>query len=593
MTTNIMKIFYGVDCLPYKDQARTVHFPIVGQAFQGASNTTKIRFYYGGMGSINTSWVAISKLPNGKIGSKVLTRTQDTELNEYYCELDLSSYYTQCKGDLYISLQGYEGGVVVNYDSESETYTILGTPTIQATGSVKLTIAYATEFIGGDETESITFQQLLALIGQKADSDIVVKTIDNITNVSTATHLEVGDIVYDKTSETIYKVIDHSGENAAERLLKGQLQIYTGNTLQTVGSLYDEIKDNPIIYKVSNQIYLLKLTRPTGVITSFVAYCLNDNTYSVGTLTNPASLINEAINNNRKYNIPVVSINSSSGTLTTADYGKIAQMPSYLTYQDDLFVHCAEDNSNLYFKKVLLNEVLETENYVQYGEVWFVVNKSARTYTMSTSTFDFYTKQNVDSLISTISANSFIVVNTTTYPTLQDFLDDYDNPEEGHIYLYPIDTTDLTKGYYQYIYESDSWLFLGTTLIDLSDYYTKTQVDNLLGDKVDKKTTVNTLYGVNGSGTQTQYSFGSEVGNNWVVQRDANGQVLVPETPNSDSSATSRKYVSDTYMTIANGVAKTFTIAGVDMQDNISSQELTDALTFANLTTDLDYAFVD
>ena len=212
---------------------------------------------------------------------------------------------------------------------------------------------------------------------------------------------------------------------------------------------------------------------------------------------------------------------------------------------------------------------------------------------MSTSTFDFYTKQNVDSLISTISANSYIVVDTTTYPTLQDFLDNYDNPEEGHIYLYPIDTTDLTKGYYQYIYESDAWLFLGTTLIDLSDYYTKTQTDTLLGGKVDKKTTANTLYGVNGSGTQTQYSFGSAVGNSWVVQRDANGQVLVPTTPNSDSSATSKKYVSDTYMSIANGVAKTFTIAGVDMQDNITSQELTDALTFANLTTDLDYAFVD
>lgn len=592
MTTNIMKIFYGVDCLPYKDQERTVHFPIVGQAFQGASNTTKIRFYYGGMGSINTSWVAISKLPNGKIGSKVLTRTQDTELNEYYCELDLSSYYTQCKGDLYISLQGYEGGVVVNYDSESETYTILGTPTIQATGSVKLTIAYATEFIGGDEAESITFQQLLALIGQKADNDIVVKTIGDITeDLQTADYIEDNDIVFDKNSNILYRIVDSGGIKTYQRMFGATLQIVHSSISQTIANIYDLTAKQPFIFEVGGILWLVSLNTSASQ-KSFVAYCLSNNSYSAGTVDNTTPLTS-AILANTKHIIPVVSISTSSGTLTIADYVKVRQMPSYLIYQDDLFVHCAEDTNNHYFKKVLLNEVLETENYVQYGEVWFVVNKSARTYTMTTSTFDFYTKQNVDSLISTISANSFIVVDTTTYPTLQDFLDNYDSPEEGHIYLYPIDKTDLTKGYHQYIYEDSAWLYLGTTQIDLSDYYTQTQVNNLLDDKVDKKTTANTLYGVNGSGTQTQYSFGSAVGNNWVVQRDANGQVLVPETPNSDSSATSRKYVSDTYMTIANGVAKTFTIAGVDMQDNISSQELTDALTFANLTTDLDYAFVD
>ena len=111
-------------------------------------------------------------------------------------------------------------------------------------------------------------------------------------------------------------------------------------------------------------------------------------------------------------------------------------------------------------------------------------------------------------LVQTIKRDTFQQVNTTTYPTLEDFLET--TGEEGIIYLYPVDTSDLTKGYKQYIWENNSWIFIGDTTLDLSDY--------------------------------------------------------VP---------TSR------------------TIAGLDLVDNITSQELTNALTFMNSTTDVDDVMED
>ena len=82
------------------------------------------------------------------------------------------------------------------------------------------------------------------------------------------------------------------------------------------------------------------------------------------------------------------------------------------------------------------------------------------------------TRSYVDNVVTTLKANAFIKVNTTTYPSLADFLTS--TGVEGNIYLYPIDTSDLTAGYYQYIWENSEWLSLGTTKIDLSDYVEKT-----------------------------------------------------------------------------------------------------------------------
>ena len=280
-----MQIFYGNDCLPYKDKERTVHYPIVGQAFQGASDTTEVRFYYGSLGDVNTSWVCVSKLPNGKVGSKVLTKTFDEELNEYYVSLELSSYYTQAKGDLYLSLQGYAGGVVVQEiegDSENETiYQIVGTPTIQATGSVKITIAYATQFIGGDETENITYQELLALIGEKANDDIVVKRIPSASVINDAqyTYAEIGDIVYVEDEQYIGVVAQNGTAKKITRKVDGSLQLYEVDNHDNLFNVSTIFGETPFIAKdTANNYYYVKFSSDSSYLYVFI-YDLTSNTY--------------------------------------------------------------------------------------------------------------------------------------------------------------------------------------------------------------------------------------------------------------------------------------------------------------------------
>lgn len=166
MKTKVLQVFYNENGLPFKDQERTVHFPIVGSGFMGASNTTQIKFYFKEIGNDAVKYVAVSKLPNGEVGSKVLENYYDSQLDEPYALLELDSYYTQYKGDLFISLQGYQGGVQVTYNEDTELYEIEGTPTIQATGSIKFTNNYATQFVGSGEEQNVTLQQLLAIISE-------------------------------------------------------------------------------------------------------------------------------------------------------------------------------------------------------------------------------------------------------------------------------------------------------------------------------------------------------------------------------------------------------------------------------------------
>ena len=213
MESKIMQIFYGNDCLPYKDIERVVHYPIVGSAFQGASQTTEIHFYIDRIGGIDSTWVAVAKLPNGKIGSKVLESHLDFSNNEHYVSLPLSSFYTQAKGDLYISLQGYDGGVDVSYDDDTEIYSIVGTPVIQATGSVKIAINYATQPVGSDELEELTLQGLLAAIGGKLNknSGLYLKVMPiHLLNTDSYynDYIRKNDIVFDTVYHKFYKITE-------------------------------------------------------------------------------------------------------------------------------------------------------------------------------------------------------------------------------------------------------------------------------------------------------------------------------------------------------------------------------------------------
>ena len=78
------------------------------------------------------------------------------------------------------------------------------------------------------------------------------------------------------------------------------------------------------------------------------------------------------------------------------------------------------------------------------------------------------------------------VVDTSEYPTLDSFLSS--TGEERIIYLYPDSTAKTPNKHKEYIWiKADSkFELIGNTGIDLSKYYTITQVNDLLSDKVDK-----------------------------------------------------------------------------------------------------------
>lgn len=102
---------------------------------------------------------------------------------------------------------------------------------------------------------------------------------------------------------------------------------------------------------------------------------------------------------------------------------------------------------------------------------------------------DATSKSYVDTLVANIKKDAYIVVDLTTYPTLNSFLQS--TGTEGYMYLYPVNTSEaptFQSGFYRYVWENNAWLGLGTTQTDLSDYYTKGETNNLLADKADKST---------------------------------------------------------------------------------------------------------
>ena len=89
-----------------------------------------------------------------------------------------------------------------------------------------------------------------------------------------------------------------------------------------------------------------------------------------------------------------------------------------------------------------------------------------------------YTQAEVDALISAIVTLNVLVVQTL--PT-QDI-------STTTIYLVPKATAGAQDVYDEYLYVNNAWEHIGSTEIDLSNYYTKTEVNALLSDKVDKVT---------------------------------------------------------------------------------------------------------
>lgn len=274
MEIKILQVFYDKNGLPYKDKERTVHYPITSGTFLGASNTTQIRFYYDQLDELNEStFVAVSKLPNGKIGSKILESEYDSELQENYAVLNLSQFYTQYKGDVYFSLQGYQGGVRVEQD-EDGIYQIYGTPTIQATGSIKLSIAYAPTFIGSGQTENITLQRVLAELSTKLG--IRQETL-HVEELPTVGNPNVWYVINDDPNDTTKANIYIWNATTQTYVWVGDNTLDLGNYYtQEQGETFEE-DVNQRLEQQDEQISSLGQLQPSGVDTSTNILAFTEN----------------------------------------------------------------------------------------------------------------------------------------------------------------------------------------------------------------------------------------------------------------------------------------------------------------------------
>lgn len=515
----IMNVYYGVDSLPYKDKERTIHFPIIGNAFAGSSNYNKIRFYVQDIGGVNTvTWIAITKLPNGRVIYEPLS-TIGLEDGENYLELDISLYYTQVKGDIYISLNGCDGDVTITEDSETHIQDIeatLNQSTIVTTGPIKLPINYSVQRPYGFSFDIDQYQAILNALSSKSNVVSTIQVVNDISNIDLSGYNN-DQLFYDKETSLYYKKIETTPyyEKVEDfGLLSSDYLIprFVVDQSETCDNIYQLTQGRTCIIKIDiGGEYLAKLST-----TKIVLYDIYDNRYYV------------------REDLSDISFTISSVVSSTYRHRYLDQQYS----QNNVYgIDNGGNQVTIPFgTDTGANKIAQRDSNGQIN-----VPQTPTSDNHATS------KKYVDSIVLELEKNAFIVVDTTIYPTLQDFLDDDLYGEEGYIYLYPIDTTDLTKGYYEYIWEKmgadDDWFLLGTTQIDLSDYYNKAQADNKF---VAKSSDGDKVYGTNALGLQKTFDVDSDIdagANGVVVRRNSGTGTIVVGTPTSDNHATTKAYV--------------------------------------------------
>ena len=191
----VINVFYDAQGYPFKDKELTTRYPIVGSAFMGADNTTEIRFYVDEL-SANRQWAVFGKLPNGKKGFKVLTESVLDEDEDRYYPFLLSQFFTQYKGDLYLSLGGYYGNIVeLSEEQEYELQQVSG----EMTGAIKLQVAYSVQMEGSDYDE---LPQWLQALASKLDTNKGIVVIPNQS--ASVSGYNDGQLFYSKADNKFY-----------------------------------------------------------------------------------------------------------------------------------------------------------------------------------------------------------------------------------------------------------------------------------------------------------------------------------------------------------------------------------------------------
>lgn len=252
----IMSIYYGENRLPYKDEDRQIHYPIVGgDLFIGENNVTTLRFYVNQIGGNQFTWVAVLKMPDGSTAYKPLEEVSE----EGYVDLDISNIYTNQVGAVFISLRGYTTDDTLITQEDGVWY-VHGNPTVLTTGVVKIMVNYAPQVLGmgGDLTYN-QYQLILALLSTKIGYPTEVVRVNELPEQGLDNYIYVV-----QESDTLHNVYIWNG--------KTHEYVFIGSNEIDLGAYYTkeegenfEESVNSRVSIVENQLAGIASGSPAGV----------------------------------------------------------------------------------------------------------------------------------------------------------------------------------------------------------------------------------------------------------------------------------------------------------------------------------------
>lgn len=625
MQDRILQVFYGNDRLPYKDKDRSIHYPITGNTFIGSSNVDKIRFYVRDIGGTNNiTWVINAKLPNGSILYQVLsTIALDTELNEYYLEFSVTQFYTQLKGDVYFALNGCDGDVEIETDSETNIQTISATiesQTILTTGVIKFSNNYAPQRPLGFSFELDQYQEIINALSGKSN---VANTIQVVANISQAdlSGFRFGQLFYDLTTNQYYeKRIDletgHLYAPYDNGILASEKVVYRfGEILfKTFNDVHDIVDNKMFTVTNMGKEYLCSFEKiislPTDKYTISALYLNDMSLYQIVDVdlandfvtlfdtTNKTLYVEQTTSDNRLYGT------SNTGAQTTLNYGTSANA-NYIVQRDangQINVPITPtQNAHATSKKYIEDNYYtqaQVESYV-YGEISNLntllqekIDASGHALSISggANTDYVYTitlKDNNNNNISIISFDlplESVVVSGTYDSENQEIVLTL---EDGSTIEIPVG--DLVAGLVSqsdFDSLSNSVSTLGTESVKYNDItITGGYVAQLQKNGINYPIATNVTLYTTPKVVATTSDLPSE-NDGYLYLVLANGYLYYW---NNGAWTQGYEYVQD----VSNFVQTSRTIAGINLANDISAQALTDALVFMNNATDLDYVMED
>lgn len=175
-------------------------------------------------------------------------------------------------------------------------------------------------------------------------------------------------------------------------------------------------------------------------------------------------IINSAMSNRRQYRM----IENNNGTVSFVDVTVYDQEGS-LFDADDINTICTQVNLNI-------TNIAALEEAIPLDPVTGVKGSAETDFrtgniTLTAANIGTYTRAEIDQLVSTLGG--MVIISVQELPT--------ENIRRDAIYLVPSETSRRKNVKDEYINldgTTEGWELIGSTAIDLTDYYTKTEIDS-------------------------------------------------------------------------------------------------------------------